>query len=118
MNDRRTVEDSDENLKNFFLQEKPSEMIVVLYRQNSSYASELSSKVDTTYSHAVKIMNRMKAAGLVTSQRKGRKKEYMLTEKGEKLAENLDNIFNNVDGIDSEEDGTDRRWGLQKLNKS
>jgi predicted transcriptional regulator len=107
-----------ENLKKFFLQEKPTDMIVILRKQGTSYASELSTKADTTYSHAVKVMNRMKEIDLVTSEKKGRKKEYRLTEKGKDLADNLVNMFDSVEGMEVKTHDKNEKWGLDAVRKS
>ena len=107
-----------ESLKKFFLQEKPTDMIVILRRQGTSYASELSTKADTTYSHAVKVMNRMKEIDLVTSEKKGRKKEYRLTDKGNDLADNLVNMFDSVEGMEVKTHDTNEKWGLDAVRKS
>jgi predicted transcriptional regulator len=107
-----------ENLKKFFLQEKPTDMIVILRKQGTSYASELSTKADTTYSHAVKVMNRMKEIGLVKSEKKGRKKEYKLTQKGQDLADNLINMFDAVDGMEVKTHDKNEKWGLDAVKTS
>lgn len=108
----------EQQLKRFFLQEKPTDMIVILRRQNSSYASELSTKADTTYSHAVKVMNRMKEIGLVESEKIGRKKEYRLTDKGQKLADNLINMCDEVEGMQVNSREIDKKWGLESVKNA
>jgi len=75
-------------------------MIVTLKLLDGSYASELSSKCNTTYSHAVKVMNRMHELGLVQSKKLGRKKEYILTEKGMKVADHFLELFDEVEGME------------------
>lgn len=82
------IEDETELLKTL-VQEVPYRGLIFLSKLNGSYASEISSKADTTYSHAVKMMNRFEDQGLVVSEKKGRKKEYELTEEGSKIAEKL-----------------------------
>lgn len=112
---RDSSKSEDDDLKKFFLQEKPTDMIVILRKQGTSYASELSTKADTTYSHAVKVMNRMKEIGLVQSEKKGRKKEYTLTEKGQQLADNLINMFDEVDGMEVTTHDKNEKWGLDAV---
>lgn len=94
------VEDDSNELKKMFFQEKPVDMIVSIKLMNGSYASELSEKCDTTYSHSVKVMNRFQELGLVDWDKKGRKKEYRLTDRGEKLADELLTIFDDVEGME------------------
>ena len=92
--------DESDELKSMFFHSKPTDMIVRLELMDGSYASELSSKCDTTYSHAVKIMNRFADMGLVESSKKGRKKEYTLTEQGQIVADQLVSLFESVEGME------------------
>ena len=92
-------EEQDYDIKSIFLQRKPTDMIVTLKLLDGLYASELSSKCDTTYSHAVKVMNRMHEL-LVQSKKLGRKKEYSLTEKGMKVADHFLELFDEVEGME------------------
>lgn len=109
---------NQDELKKFFLQEKPTDMIVILRRQGTSYASELSTRADTTYSHAVKVMNRMKKIGLVEAEKIGRKKEYRLTSKGEKLADNLINMCDQVEGMQVSSKQKNQKWGLESVREA
>jgi len=78
------------SLEELFLNVKPVKILVLLNDPSSEkYASAISKKVDCTYSHTVRILQRMENEGLITSNKKGRKKEISLTEKGEKLAKPL-----------------------------
>ena len=76
-----------------FFRRKPA-MILVALRSNTKnrYGSILAKEVDCTYSHAVKILQEMEKAKLVSFQKHGRIKTISLTEKGNKVAEYIDKI--------------------------
>lgn len=77
----------DRELEDFFLKEKPVELLVQLSRSRTdNYASALSSEVDVTYSHTVKCLQEMNNKGLVKFKRQGRRKQVVLTDKGDDLA--------------------------------
>ena len=69
-------------------------MILVALRKNSRnrYGSILAKEVDCTYSHAVKILQEMEKARLVTFEKQGRIKTIVLTDNGNKIAESIERI--------------------------
>ncbi len=75
-----------ENPEELFINSKPVRILVKLSRRSDYYASALSTEVDATYSHTVKILQRMKKHSLVEFEKKGRKKIVKLTEEGDNLA--------------------------------
>ena len=82
---------------NVFFREKPAMMLVTLLTStNEHYASSLAKVVDCTYSHIVKILNEMQKAGLITFKKQGRLKVLKLTEKGQKVAQSIDDIRTNL----------------------
>ena len=74
-------------------------MVLVALRQNSRnrYGSVLAKEVDCTYSHAVKILQEMEKASLVTFEKQGRIKTISLTDSGEKVAEFIEKIKNQLE---------------------
>jgi predicted transcriptional regulator len=76
-----------------FFRRKPA-MILVALRQNTrnKYGSVLAKEVDCTYSHAVKILQEMEKAKLVSFQKQGRIKTISLTEDGNTVAEHIEKI--------------------------
>ncbi len=76
-----------------FFRKKPA-MILVALRKNvrNRYGSILAKEVDCTYSHAVKILQEMEKARLVTFEKQGRIKTIALTENGNRIAENIERI--------------------------
>ncbi len=76
-----------------FFRKKPV-MILVALRASSKnrYGSVLAKEVDCTYSHAVKILQEMEKAKLVTFSKQGRIKTITLTPTGNKIAEHIEHI--------------------------
>ena len=67
-----------------FFRKKPA-MILVALRKNHS-------RLDCTYSHAVKILQEMEKARLVNFEKHGRIKTIALTDEGNKVAEYIERI--------------------------
>jgi DNA-binding MarR family transcriptional regulator len=75
-----------------FFREKPAMMLIHLKNaKDSTYASSLAKQVDCTYSHVVKILQKMQDLGLVLFEKQGRLKLLKLTKKGREIAEHMDN---------------------------
>ena len=73
---------------NVFFREKPAMMLVNLKNaKNQMYASTLAKSIDCTYSHVVKILQKMEILGLVKFEKHGRLKFLTLTKKGSDLAD-------------------------------
>lgn len=82
------------DMEEFFLNVKPVKILIVLNDPNTeSYASEISKSTDCTYSHTVRIIQKMEDFNLIDSEMKGRKKELELTEKGRELAKSLSEVM-------------------------
>ncbi|MAG39191.1 hypothetical protein CMO90_03835 [Candidatus Woesearchaeota archaeon] len=82
---------------NIFFREKPAMMLVTLLNKSHDiYASLLAKTIDCTYSHVVKILQAMNRAGLVSFEKQGRLKVLTLTDKGKKIAKNIDDIRNRL----------------------
>ncbi len=80
------------NLEVFF-RRKPALMLVALKRlAKARYGSMLAKEIDCTYSHAVKILQNLEKLNLVLFEKKGRIKLIKLTERGEKIANHIENI--------------------------
>lgn len=81
-------------LEEFFLNVKPAKILIALNDPNTdSYASAISKKTDCTYSHTVRIIQKLENFGLVESEMKGRKKQLELTDKGQRLAKALSEVM-------------------------
>jgi len=76
-----------------FFRRKPAMMLVSLKKNlRMRYGSVLAKEVDCTYSHAVKILQTLKALKLVEFEKKGRIKLIKLTKKGNEVADAIENI--------------------------
>lgn len=83
-----------EPLRELFVREKPVRLLIEINNpRTENYASELSKSVDCTYSHAVRVIQRMEKNGLVETEEKGRKKNIFLTDKGTKIAKRLSDLL-------------------------
>lgn len=75
-------------LEKLLINSKPCRLLVNLRRQTTpNYPTALSDQIDSTYSHTVRIIKKLERLGIVSSERKGRKKEVRLTDKGEEVAD-------------------------------
>ena len=82
-----------ENIFEVFFRKKPAMILVALRKGGKNrYGSVLAKEVDCTYSHAVKILQEMEKAKLVSFEKHGRIKSIELTETGNKVAEYIEKI--------------------------
>lgn len=82
-----------ETIFEVFFRKKPALILIALRRNNKNrYGSVLAKEVDCTYSHAVKILQEMEKAKLVSFEKHGRIKNIELTEQGNKIAEHIEKI--------------------------
>jgi predicted transcriptional regulator len=81
-------------LRDIFLREKPSKILLGLKTAKESvYATILSKEADCTYSHTIKILNQFRSLGIVRFEKTGRIKRVMLTDDGWDIAHNLEAIL-------------------------
>lgn len=81
----------EDDTLDMFLKMKPCKALFAVQNLEDSetYPSKVSDKIDSTYAHTVKILERFTEMGLVDSEKEGRKRMLTLTEKGSTLAEDL-----------------------------
>ena len=83
-----------EDVESFFVNVKPVRILVNINSGfTENYATALATEVDATYSHTVRILQKLEEFGLVTSEKQGRKKIFQLTEDGKELAEECGNLL-------------------------
>lgn len=83
-----------EPLRELFIREKPVRILIEINNpRTENYASELSKSVDCTYSHAVRVIQRLEKNDLVETEEKGRRKNIFLTDKGRKVAKKLSELL-------------------------
>ena len=80
----------DSNEK-FLFQEKTSSALIFIYQKEITYISEVSSNIDSTFSHTNKIVKRLEDIGLLNSVFEGRSRFLQLTPRGYFLAKSLSN---------------------------
>jgi len=87
----------EESLEKVFLNSKPARIMVSLRRQTTeNYPTALARQADTTYSHTLRILERLKSHELVEFSQKGRKKIVSLTDRGRKIAEKLSHLLQQI----------------------
>jgi len=76
-----------------FFRRKPALMLVYLKKNSRMrYGSLLAKEVDCTYSHAVKILQKLEELKLVDFEKKGRIKVIKLTKKGQEVSDAISEI--------------------------
>ena len=80
-----------------FLNTKPARILVQLNNPSKeNYSSQIARDIDCTYSHAVRIIQKLEEIGLIESQEKGRKKILKLTAEGEDIARILSELLHHL----------------------
>ena len=86
------------------LKEKPVRTLVSLAKKDRVwYASMLCKEIDCTYPHMINILNTFENEGLTESEGQGRIRVIRLTEKGEDLAHDFENVIRRVQKYDEGE---------------
>lgn len=81
-------------LEELFIREKPVRIIREINNpQTDNYASQISKQADCTYSHTVRLLQKFEDKNVVNSNKRGRKKELELTDKGENIAKTLSDLL-------------------------
>ena len=89
---------SDAMITPIFFKEKPLNTLVSLGKKDRIwYASMLCKEIDCTYPHMMKVLKMFEQHGLIETEGSGRIKIIRLTEKGEDLAKDLENVLRRMD---------------------
>jgi DNA-binding MarR family transcriptional regulator len=81
-------------LEEMFLRKKPARLLVHIKQAHpEAYASNLAKRIDCTYAHTVKLLQKMQDHKLVEFNRDGRVKYISLTEAGNALANDFENLL-------------------------
>lgn len=86
--------------KSIVLKEKPSKVLISIKQINQkasnqkdlAYSRKVSSKIDATDSHTIDILNKFVDEGIVEKTKAGRRNVLTLTDKGEKIADALNEV--------------------------
>lgn len=89
----------DLSLTGFLTNEIPCKALMHLSDTGESFSQRMVRDIDTTYAHNIKTVNRLESRGLLRSNKEGRKRMLELTEKGERVAEAVENLFDVVDDV-------------------
>ena len=81
--------EENEDLLSFFLQDKPARILLETQKNGRTYPADVSKSLAATYSHIVRVIQKLEEIGLIKSEKQGRTKYIMLTESGENVAHHL-----------------------------
>lgn len=88
-----------EELVEFFLNKAPVKALISIQNpQRDNFARAISTDIDATYSHTLKVLERLQDHGFVTRKKEGRKTVYNLTEDGKELAEKFTELMATLRG--------------------
>ena len=79
---------------------KPLSVLATLL-DGENYSSIISKKIDSTYSHTVRIMYEFEKLELVKFNKHGRIKLVTLTEKGNRLAKKADELIKEIKSLET-----------------
>lgn len=89
-----------------YLNEKPVKALLMVYQsKDETYCREISHEIDSTYSHTVNIVSKMKEFGILKTRDQGRKKMLSLTPKGEKQAKMFNSLLNELQNPEDNKKG-------------
>lgn len=112
------AEQKTDILRDIFLREKPSKILLGLKTAKESvYATILSKEADCTYSHTIKILNLFKDMGIVRFEKKGRIKRVMLTDDGWDIAHNLEAMIKKFTQIETKSPEETEKKEEKKIKK-
>lgn len=85
-------------MKNFFIREIPSEVLVEMKRKGTTHVAELKGRVDASSSYLYKLLDKFEEAGIVMigNRGKGEKNRVELTEFGESITEDIEQFKRDV----------------------
>lgn len=95
--------EEDEGILGFFLQDKPARILLATQRDSRTYPANISKALAATYSHIVRVIQKLEEYGLIESEKQGRTKFIKLTEKGEQVAHHLSGLEMALKRIGEEE---------------
>ena len=85
------MEETDD-LLSFFMQDKPVRILLETQKNGRTYPADISKALAATYSHIVRVIQKLEEMGLIKSEKQGRTKYITLTESGENVAHHLEGL--------------------------
>jgi DNA-binding MarR family transcriptional regulator len=98
-----------DDLLSFFLQDKPARILLEMTKNERTYPADISKALAATYSHIVRVIQKLEEYGLVESEKEGRTKFIKLTETGQQVAHNLEGLEMALKNISEEAERKDRK---------
>ncbi|WP_049996382.1 helix-turn-helix domain-containing protein [Halococcus sediminicola] len=85
---------ADDAIMDLLLNEKPAKILRTLREPSKdNYGQAIAYKINSTYSHTLKLLKRFEEHDVVESDTDGRKKIYELTEDGQELADAAEQLL-------------------------
>jgi len=81
-----------DDMLSFFLQDKPARILLEMTKDDRTYPADVSKALAATYSHIVRVIQKLEEYGLVSSEKEGRTKYIKLTEIGQQVAHHLQGL--------------------------
>jgi len=81
-----------DDILSFFLQDKPARILLEMGKSDRTYPADISKALAATYSHIVRVIQKLEEFGLVESEKEGRTKYIKLTELGQQVAHHLQGL--------------------------
>ncbi len=79
-----------------FFKEKPTKVLLTIFEsKHALYASSLAKKIRYTYTYINEVLHAMEQSGIIVFEKHGRLKLLVLTQKGKKIAEEVQRILLN-----------------------
>lgn len=90
---------SDHAVMKLLLNEKPAKILRTLREPSKdNYGQAIAYKINSTYSHTLKLLKRFEEHDVVESKTDGRKKLYELTDDGKELADAAEELLAKTQG--------------------
>jgi len=81
-----------EDILSFFLQDKPARILLEMSKNKRTYPADISKALAATYSHIVRVIQKLEEFELIESEKEGRTKYIKLTELGQQVAHHLEGL--------------------------
>lgn len=98
-----------EDILGFFLQDKPARILLEMTKAERTYPADISKALAATYSHIVRVIQKLEEYGLVESEKEGRTKYIKLTEMGQQVAHHLEGLEMTLKNLQEEAEKKGRK---------
>jgi len=107
-----------DDLLSFFLQDKPARILLEMSKNERTYPADISKALAATYSHIVRVIQKLEEHGLVSSEKEGRTKYIKLTETGQQVAHHLQGLEMTLKNINESAQKKGRKAEKLKTEKA